>query len=221
MTSTVQSLSRRDFALCAGGLAVLLAAAGADAVLNGGMNDPQRLDEAAAKLDRLPMTIGSWTSTAGEIDEREKRLAEIAGSVRRLYRHSETGHAVTLTILCGAAGPMSVHPPTACFEGVGYALVAGPTVTSVDDNAGQGVTLNKASFRLQDSSLSEVVRVFWGWSTAGQWDAPANPRLTFRGEPVLFKLYVVDRAYETTNDLTQSETFLAEALPVIRKILQP
>ena len=42
-----------------------------------------------------------------------------------------------------------------------------------------------------------------------------------RGEPVLFKLYVVDRAYETTNDLTQSETFLAEALPVIRKVLQP
>ncbi len=221
MTTTSRSLTRRDFALCAGGLAVLLAAAGADAVLNGGMHDPQKLDEAAAKLDRLPMTIGSWTSTAGEIDEREKRLAEIAGSVRRRYRHSETGHAVTLTILCGAAGPMSVHPPTACFEGVGYALVAGPTVTGVDDNAGQGVTLNKASFRLQDSALSEVVRVFWGWSIAGQWDAPANPRLTFRGEPVLFKLYVVDRAYETTHDLTQSETFLAEALPVIRKVLQP
>ena len=221
MTSTVHSLTRCDFTLCAGGLAVLLAAAGADAVLNGGMHDPQKLSEAVARLDRLPATIGSWTSTAGEIDEREQRLAEIAGSVRRRYRHSETGHAVTLTVLCGAAGPMSVHPPTACFGGVGYALVAGPTVTSVDDNAGNGVTLNKASFRLQDSSLSEVVRLFWGWSTHGQWDAPSNPRLTFRGEPVLYKLYVVDRAFETTNDLTQSEIFLAEALPVLRKALQP
>ena len=221
MTSTDHSLTRRDFILCAGGLAVLLAAAGADAVLNGGMHDPQKLSEAAARLNRLPATIGSWTSTAGEIDEREQRLAEIAGSVRRQYRHSETGHAVTLTVLCGAAGPMSVHPPTACFEGVGYALVAGPTVIGVDDNAGNCVTLNKASFRLQDSSLSEVVRVFWGWSSDGQWVAPDNPRLTFRGEPVLYKLYVVDRAYETTNDLTQSETFLAEALPVLRKVLQP
>ena len=221
MASLTHSFARRDLALCAGGLVILLVAAGADAFLNGGINDPQDFIEAAASLDRLPATIGSWTSTTGKIDERERRLADIACSVRRKYRHSETGQIVTLTILCGAAGPMSVHPPTACFEGVGYALVAGPTVTGIEDDTGHGVTLNKASFRLQDSSLSEVVRVFWGWSTDGQWDAPANPRLTYRGEPVLFKLYVVDRAYETTNDLPQSETFLAEALPAIRKVLQP
>ncbi len=61
-------------------------------------------------------------------------------------------------------------------------------------------------------SVSETVRSFVHTSTI--------PRLTFRGEPVLYKLYDVDRAFETTNDLTQSETFLAEALPVLRKTLQ-
>ncbi len=213
------SLNRRDFGLCLGGLALLGATACADAILNRGLSDPHALSAAAVRLQQLPETIGLWTSTAQEIDERELRLGEIAGYVRRQYRHAETGRTVVLTILCGAAGPLSVHPPTACFEGVGYSLISGPSVSGIIDDTAKTVTFNKASFRLQGSAVSEVVRVFWGWSTAGEWDAPANPRLSFRGSPVLFKLYTVDRAWETADDFAQSETFLKEALPVIRTTL--
>ncbi len=221
MSTAETYFSRRDFGLSLSGLAVLLMAAGADAVLNYGMSDPQALSDAVARLDQIPVTIGAWTSTSGTIDDRERRLAAIAGSLRREYRHLETGRVVTLTILCGASGPMSVHPPTACFEGVGYSLTSGPTVVGITDDTDSTSSLNKASFRLQDSSLSEVVRVFWGWSTNGEWDAPGNPRVSFRGEPALYKIYTVDRAYETADDLAQSEAFLKEALPAIRKALTP
>jgi hypothetical protein len=222
MSGRMHSFTRREFSLCAGGLTVLLAAAGVDAILNRGLNDPVALAGAIKRLNRVPQTIGSWSSTAGEIDERERRLAEIAGSVRREYRNSETGHAVTLTILCGAAGPMSVHPPTACFEGVGYELVSGPSNVKLTPGPDFEVSLNKAAFRLHDAPVSsEMVRVFWGWSDDGIWEAPANPRMTFRGRPVLFKLYLVDRSLEEANAPEQSESFLAEALPVIRKALQP
>ena len=192
---------------------------GADAVLNRGLNDPEGLSRGVAQLEKLPSTIGAWTSTPGTIDPREQRLGEIAGYFRREFRHAETGRAVALTILCGASGPLSVHPPTACFEGVGYSLVAGPSVVGITDDTQNTISLNKATFRLRDSSAAEVVRVFWGWSTNGLWDAPANPRVTWRGTPVLFKLYTVDRAYETADDLAQSETFLKEALPIIREAL--
>lgn len=192
---------------------------GADAVLNRGLSDPEALSRGVSQLEQLPSSMGAWTSTAGTIDPREQRLGEIAGYFRREFRHAETGRAVALTILCGASGPMSVHPPTACFEGVGYSLVAGPSVVGITDNTESTISLNKATFRLRDSSATEVVRVFWGWSTNGLWDAPANPRVTYRGTPVLFKLYTVDRAHETADDLAQSETFLKDALPVIRATL--
>jgi hypothetical protein len=189
-------------------------------ILNRGLSDPKAIASAVDRLSKFPSQIGAWTSTPAEIDERERRLGEISGYVRREFRHAETGRAVVLTILCGAAGPLSVHPPTACFEGVGYSLVSGPSVIGLADDSQLTISLNKATFRLQDSAVSEAVRVFWGWSTDGEWDAPANPRLTYRGQPVLYKLYTVDRAYETADDLAQSETFLKEALPVIRGLLK-
>lgn len=229
------SLSRRDFALCAGGFFAMLAASGADAVLNRGLNDPDAVKTAAARLSLIPEQIGLWASSPEEIDEREKRLAGIGGSLRRTYRNAENGYVVSLTVLCGAAGPMSVHPPTACFEGVGYRLSSGPAVVIFKDaDAGSEAdagthgesegdlnsALNRASFRLPDSSSSEIVRVFWGWSDDGIWKAPENPRLAFRGQPFLFKLYVVDRSLHQADDVKQAETFLEQALPVIRRELR-
>ncbi|GEM_PF-713742 len=220
MGNAPQNLSRRDFVLCAAGFATLGATAGADLLLNQGLSNPEEVAAGVAKLNALPTTIGAWTSAPGSIDERELRLGEIAGYFRREFRHAETGRAVVVTILCGASGPLSVHPPTACFEGVGYSLVAGPTVTGITDETNATVSLNKASFRLRDIAAAEVVRVFWGWSEDGEWDAPGNPRVSYRGRSVLFKLYTVDRAYETADDLAQSEAFLKDALPIFRRILQ-
>lgn len=219
MTSFKTSMSRRDFGLCLSGLAALSVSAAADSLLTEGLSDPAVLNAANASLEKIPDTIGAWTSTPLKIDERELRLGEITGYFRREFRHAETGRAVVLTILCGAAGPMSVHPPTACFEGVGYSLVSGPAVVGVTDTEEITISLNKAAFRPQGAMSSDITRVFWGWSADGAWDAPANPRIAYRGQPVLFKLYTVDRAWDSGDGLAQSETFLADALPVIRRAL--
>ena len=212
--------SRRDFGLCASGFLVLLGASGADAVLNHGLHDPAAVKAAATVLNSIPAQIGTWTSALEVIDERERRMAEIVGSVRRTYRNSENGYVVSLTILCGASGPMSVHPPTACFEGVGYELSSGPSVVTFADADDTQSSLNCATFRLPGSQMTDVVRVFWGWSDDGKWTAPANPRLAFRGQPYLFKIYVIDRSLSQTDDVRQSEAFLEEALPEIRRRLQ-
>jgi hypothetical protein len=219
MTSSKTSMSRRDFGLCLGGLAALSVSAAADSLLNEGLSDPLVLNAAKESLERIPATIGAWTSTPMTIDEREIRLGEISGYFRRDFRHAETGLTVVLTILCGGVGPMSVHLSTACFEGVGYSLVSGPTVIGITDNEDITNRLHKAAFRPQGAMTSDMTRVFWGWSADGTWNAPANPRIAYRGQPVLFKLYTVDRAGDSGDGLAQSETFLTDALPVIRREL--
>lgn len=219
MPSEKSQLSRRDFLLCAGSAGLLLASSGLDSILNRELNDPAAIATATPRLQAIPSVIEGWSSTNLQIDERELRHGGIAGSLRRVYRHSENGKIATLTVLCGAAGPISVHPPTACFEGVGYSLASGPTLTEIKDSEGNAVSLNRATFRPQETNVAEVVRVFWGWSTDGNWDAPANPRVAYHGERVLYKLYVVDRGFETADDLAQSEAFLKDALPAIRTAL--
>lgn len=221
MSESETKLSRRDFALFASGFLALFGASGADAVLNHGLHDPAAVKAAAARLNLVPEQIGSWTSSPEEIDEREKRMAGIVGSLRRAYRNPENGYVVSMTILCGAAGPMSVHPPTACFEGVGYELSSGPSVVTFDvADAEFRSSFNRATFRLPTAPTSEVVRVFWGWSSDGIWTAPETPRIAFRGQPYLYKLYIVDRAFQQIDDVRQSETFFELALAEIRKGLR-
>ena len=215
-----RNLPRRDMLLCGVGLSVLLLGAVVEATLHRNLDDPELQGRAASCISEIPADIGNWSSTLLEIDDREKRIAGIAGSVRREYRNQHSGQTVVLTVLNGSSGPMSVHPPTACFEGVGYTLIAGPSVADIRDDSGHAVTLNRAVFRQGDGAASEAVRVYWGWSTDGQWEAPANPRFAFRGEPNLFKVYVIDRTTGGADKNSPGEAFLREALPVIRRTLE-
>lgn len=220
-TATMIPPTRRDVLLCLSGMAIMLTGSVVSAMLERGVDDPAARHVAAQRLSLVPEVIGDWTSTPGQIDERERRLAEIEGSVRREYRHNRTGDRVTLTILSGASGPMSVHPPTACFEGVGYVVNSETRVVTITDRSGTTVSLNRAAFCQSEGDLTDSLRVFWGWSTDGQWEAPANPRLAWRGESSLYKLYVVDRQALSDSQRRQAETFLEEALPAIRQALIP
>lgn len=214
------SICRRDIVLMSVGLAVLCFGKFADSAINGyGAADSIALTEAVTRVAGIPATIGNWTSTDSEISDREKEVAGIDGYIRRTYTNQRTGYEVHLTILCGPAGPIAVHPPTACFEGIGYTLASGPVPATLK-SADQSTTwqFNRSSFRQGDASVPEIVRVFWGWSTDGVWQSPANPRIAFRGQPFLYKIYVTDSWIEDTGDtaLPQAEAFLRDALPVIQ-----
>ncbi|MEZ6127746.1 MAG: exosortase-associated EpsI family protein [Planctomycetaceae bacterium] len=218
-----QKISRRDMLLIGSGLAVLCVGKLADSALNGvGLADQQALATASARLTNLPAEIGNWTSTDAELSEREIDAAGIHGYVRREYRNDRTGYSVFLTVLCGNAGPMSVHPPTACFQGVGYKLISGPAVTPIKSEGSSYIyEFNKSSFRQGDVSVPEIVRVFWGWAPDGNWKAPSNPRFAFRGHSYLYKIYVTDSSLEEPGQtsLPQIESFLQDVLPVISEAL--
>lgn len=217
------AISRRDITLIFAGLAILCIGKIADSAINSvGTADTAALNDAVQRLDAIPQTIGFWDSTDNTLSQREIDVAGIEGYIRREYRNSATGYTINLTILCGQSGPMSVHPPTACFEGVGYTLASGPSVTSAKStDSGFVYEFNKSSFRQGDAAVPEIVRVFWAWAPDGEWEAPANPRFAFRGQPYLYKIYVTDRGLEDHNNtaLPQIEAFLKDALPTISDAL--
>lgn len=217
------SLSKRDLILIAAGIGVLLVGQVADSAVNGvSQNDSKALEQAVARLYSVPKKIAQWESTSSELSPEEIKGASIAGYVRRQYRDPNTGYVVNLTILVGKSGPMAVHPPTACFEGIGYVMVAGPTPTTINHNDAAS-DFNKSSFRQSNVTLPTLVRVFWGWGTDGFWSAPENPRFDFRGQPYLYKMYVTDNWPEQTGrtPLPQIETFVQDALPTITNALNP
>lgn len=223
MTVKESNLSRREMLLMSSGVAMLCLGKFADSAVNGaGPADQQRLDAAVARLDRIPSAIGSWTSRDLELSQREIDVAGIRGYIRREFHSDKSGYTVFLTVLCGNAGPMSVHPPTACFQGVGYKLASGPVVTTLRSDESKDVhEFNKSAFRQQDASVPEVVRVFWAWSSSGIWQAPSNPRFAFRGDSWLYKIYVTDSSLEDPGQpsLPQVETFLQDALPILANAL--
>ena len=216
-------VSRRDMLLMGSGLAAMCVGVFADSAVNGvAVADRAALDAAVARLQGIPGQIGNWESTDSELSQREIDVAGIQGYLRREYQNRNTGYSIHLTVLCGNSGPMSVHPPTACFQGVGYTLASGPTVTTVKrDGTSESYEFNKSSFRQGDAVVPEIVRVFWAWSPDGQWAAPSNPRFSFRGQPYLYKIYVTDSGVENPGEaaLPQIEAFLKEALPVISEAL--
>ena len=216
---------KRDVILVVAGLAVLAVGSFADTAINGvDPTDDAAMSAAVDRLQSVPRVIGDWASTDSELTQQELNVAGIEGYIRREYRNQRTGFVVYVTILCGPSGPMSVHPPTACFQGVGYKLLTGPTPTSYSaesDTAQSSFGFNKCTFKQSGGQIAEFARVFWGWSDGENWSAPANPRLTFRSDPYLYKLYLVDRWLEETGrrSLPQIESFMDDALPVIAAAL--
>src|SRR5262245_11458400 len=77
------------------------------------------VEEAVDRLKGVPKQIRDWTGTDRTLTDDEVRAARIAGYVYRTYVNS-TGQPVTMLLLCGRSGPISVHTPDICYGGAGY-----------------------------------------------------------------------------------------------------
>ena len=193
---------------------------------------------AVAAIQHIPSEIGSWTSEDIVLPETERQIGGIACYIQRTYRDRVTGTEVSLLLVTGESGPISVHPPTACFSGRGYHVVQEPGLTAIPHgihkNESKAETTTQADLLAENSNnhlfreadfennaIDDValIRVYWGWSTDGHWQAPNNPRLHFASQPCLFKLYVSEQWVPNGNgdkDAGAALQFLKVALPVIQ-----
>jgi hypothetical protein len=157
----------------------------------------QIVAEAAARLERLPLTLGDWQGQTLEIDQR--LVAEVAGFLYRRYVNQRTGAAVTLALACGRPGPVSIHTPDVCYVASGYEAGTSGTVSP-----SLGPTLPPGEFKtaqfIKNRATDQThLRVFWSWNAGGVWTVSDSPRFAFARYPLLYKLHVV-RELATPNE---------------------
>jgi hypothetical protein len=177
---------------------------------------------AVDRLATLPLHIAGWDAEEHEMDERERQVAGIDGYVLRRYTQCATGEAVSVLLVCGPPGPVSVHTPDVCYSGAGYALTAVPaqigvTLAGVPDP----VLFRTALFRKEGTAAPEHLRIFWSWHDGLRWAAPEQPRWTFARARVLNKLYVVNRSAAPGQAAEEDRAvrFLQVLLPELQKTL--
>jgi hypothetical protein len=166
----------------------------------------------------MDLGSGIWEGRALEIDAAQLAQAEVVGHCSRRYVNHRTGQEVTILLICGQHGPISVHTPDICYAGAGYAMHGAPEL----HRAGSGAEFHTARFA-KTGANPDPLRIFWAWSDGGPLAAPENPRLAFARAGALYKLYVIRRmgSIEEPLDTDPCLDFLKALLPELNKCLSP
>jgi hypothetical protein len=178
------------------------------------------VEEAAARLAAVPAAVGDWAGRDQDVNPREREVAQAAGFLSRRYVNARTGGAVSLAVLCGRPGPISVHTPEVCYLGAGFEQVGTPSRVDVPGSPGDRLWAR----RFQKAGANPVhLRILYGWSAAGTWEAADNPRLTFARSPALYKLYVVRELSRPDEPLDGDPAldFVRALMPELRGALFP
>jgi len=170
----------------------------------------------------VPLTAGDWRGQWAELDaevtDQAKRVG-IDGSVRREFKRAPDGAAVSVILMCGRFGPLSVHTPDVCYGSSGYVMQGSPARIEVTFANGRETTFWTATF--ERPKTHEALRLYWGWNAGEGWKAPGNPRWAFRMKPVLYKLYVA-REVTSAKDTLEGDpgiAFLRSWLPALDQSL--
>jgi len=180
------------------------------------------LEEAAARLNAVPMDFGDWHGEARALQPREVEVAGFTGYLRRGYVQRQDGRVVDVLLSCGPPGPLSVHTPEACFGGAGYALTQAPAIEVLPcPGLFRNAEFWKAKYEKPQAIPPVRMRVLWSWHAEGAWQVPANPRMSFAGLPALYKLYVTCslNGFQEARDDALCAKFLKVFLPELDKSL--
>src|SRR3954453_14809352 len=71
-----------------------------------------------AALDQIPLQLGEWQGQPLELNSRE--AASYSGVLSRRYVHQRTGQVVSVVLVAGRPGPVSIHSPDYCYPASGY-----------------------------------------------------------------------------------------------------
>lgn len=181
------------------------------------------LQDAAARLDKVPTRFGDWEGRDQKIDGRELEAAGIVGYVMRLYENRRDGNAVSVLLVCGRPGRISVHTPDVCYAGAGFVAAQQPERLGVTLPDRPPAEVMWADFVKEKASVPTQLRIFWSWSAGGPWAAPENPRLAHASHRALYKLYAIRESSGAPGPVEGDPgvAFLKEFLPALEGALAP
>lgn len=208
--------------LYAGAASLALVAAG---LVHGFWTDrwiaSSELQEAAQRLAEIPYEIGDWKGSDLDLKPGQSGSG-VTGGIQRAYKNQKTGAQVSLALLNGRPGPVSIHTPDVCYGASGY-KVNRRTMVHLDKNEDSAQFWKADMVKVNVTSESRL-RIYWGWNGGKGWQAPADARQSYprHNYPVLHKLYVLRDLTTDQGKLSGSEPcedFLRALLPVLDGVL--
>ncbi len=179
-----------------------------------------RLDEVAPRLNDVPMLIGTWRGVTQPVEEEEQftRHGVVSWVVRR-YTDRRTGQEVEIMLLCGRAGPISVHTPDVCYQSAGFLEESTAQRREVPTEAGVLSHFMNSRFSKSNGTTSTKLEIWWCWGYEGQWEVPDNPRFHFARSPYLLKLYVIRNIPLGVKTDDSCSSFIRDCLPTLTSAL--
>jgi hypothetical protein len=176
---------------------------------------------AAARLSAIPSVIGEWSGESLTLPERQVTASGIDAYVMRRYRHQRGGDQVTVLVVSGKAGPVALHTPDVCWEAHGYRQADPAEVLTLPRDGGPADEVRVGRFVKAGPALSDELRIAWAWTADGQWQVPDSPRVVFRNQGALYKIYVMRSAprVEGPFEKDPAHAFLQALLPELRRTL--
>ncbi len=172
------------------------------------------------KLDQLPLTLDQWEGTIVTKDIEPQTTRFSGAFVVANFVQRQTGDAVSVTLVCGRPGPLSLHPPSICFPAHGYTEKSRPAKMVIPLKGGD-VEMLAADYERERPTGAEQIHIRWCYGYDGQLGNPDNPRVTLASRPAVYKLYAsragLGNRFTTTEDPLQP--FLAAFLPELKKVL--
>ena len=204
--------------------AVLIALTLLSGVLHGRMSNrwgqASRLAEAGSLLLGLPAEIGDWQQIGDshQLSGEAAAVLECSGYVIRNYIHRDTRESVTVGLIVGPSGPMSVHTPEVCYSSREFPMIAGPerqVLKTADGVQHELWRTTHKSVRLEGTALL----VYYGWNDGTRWTAAEHPRFAYAGKPYLYKLQLaVPAPLAASGDYEDAGLrFLRDFLPVAKQ----
>jgi len=179
----------------------------------GSQEDTQRI---ADRLRDFPAELGSWTMAETlDLSPTVQEMLQCRGFINRQYVHQVSGQAVSVFVVLGPTGPISVHTPDVCYSSVQYRVLGSRQAVTIQD-AGGGRTEFWAATLESTRMDKSLLRVHYAWSSDGRWTAPENPRFSCAGLPYLLKIQVA-ASLPAGSDPAQNdpgEDFLEDFIPV-------
>jgi hypothetical protein len=178
------------------------------------------LQQAAARLDNIPLSVEDWEGEPDPVNPEEVRIAQVAAVSRRQYVHQVTRERAALLLVCGRPGAVGAHTPDICFAGAGFRMQGEAARQVIKTDEGQAAEFWTATFT-RPGLMAESVRVWWAWGASGEWTASDSPRLAFARYPAIYKLYVVSKSPAPGQNFADDpgRKFIVTMLPKISKAL--
>ena len=166
-------------------------------------------DNPSQPFVEMPLTFGDWR---GELLPPEPDDESKTSVINQRFTNGKSGKWVLTAVTSGRAGRVAIHDPEHCYLGSGYKVVDGIKTESLDSGKQPTTTFWTGHFEKKKPTGVESIRIYWGWSNDGNWQAPAYLHFAFSPTRTLHKLYLVHpvSGRDSTDDLGSYKEFMMQ-----------